>query len=64
MLVCCYSILALNAKNKASLRTTIPMFVVRQWNLQPGDELEWSFEVSKEDDQLVLVGRRVKPSKK
>jgi hypothetical protein len=54
------STLALNAKHKASLRTTIPMFVVKQWNLQPGNEIEWSFEVSKEDNELVLVGRRVK----
>ncbi len=39
-------------------------FVVKQWHLSAGDELEWSFEVSNEDDQLVLVGRKVKPSKK
>lgn len=57
------TVLTLNAKNKASLRTTIPMFVVKQWHLSAGDEVEWSFEVSKDGD-LVLVARKVKSAKK
>jgi len=29
----------------ASLRTTIPMSVVRQWKLKDGDELDWEWKV-------------------
>lgn len=35
------------ASGKDSLRTTIPMSIVRQWNLSAGDELDWSWEVIK-----------------
>jgi hypothetical protein len=35
--------LALNAPNRASLRTTIPMFIVKQWKLKVGDKLDWVF---------------------
>jgi hypothetical protein len=36
---------AKNAKDSASLRTTIPMSMVRQWQLQPKDKLHWRWEV-------------------
>ena len=39
--------LALNAPNKASLRTTIPMFIVKQWGLKAGDKLDWLLEARK-----------------
>ena len=29
----------------ASLRTTIPMSVVRQWKLKEGDKLDWEWKV-------------------
>jgi bifunctional DNA-binding transcriptional regulator/antitoxin component of YhaV-PrlF toxin-antitoxin module len=46
--------LALNAPKKASLRTTIPMFIVRQWGLKPGDKLDWSLEARK-NEMIILV---------
>jgi hypothetical protein len=46
--------LALNAPNKASLRTTIPMFIVKQWGLRPGDKLDWSLD-SKRNEIIILV---------
>ena len=36
--------LILNAPNKASLRTTIPMFIVKQWQLKADDKLDWSLQ--------------------
>ncbi len=50
--------LALNAPNKASIRTTIPMFIVKQWGLKPGQQLDWSFEKSNAGE-LVVVVRKV-----
>lgn len=47
--------LALNTKNKASLRTTVPMFIVKQWNLKAGEELEWSLEVCKNGELVATV---------
>ena len=34
-----------NAKSFASLRTTIPISIVRQWKLKQKDKLYWEFEV-------------------
>jgi hypothetical protein len=53
--------LTLNTKNRASLRTTIPMFIVRQWNLKPGDDVEWSIEICG-NGELVAVVRRTIPA--
>jgi ABC-type uncharacterized transport system YnjBCD substrate-binding protein len=36
---------AKNAKDSASLRTTIPMSMVKQWQLKPKDKLCWRWEV-------------------
>jgi hypothetical protein len=36
---------AKNAKSFASLRTTIPISMVRQWKLKPKDKLYWEWEV-------------------
>ena len=33
-----------NTKKFASLKTTIPISMVRQWNLKSGDKLDWSWE--------------------
>ena len=52
--------LSLNTTKKASLRTTVPMSIVKQWNLKAGDELDWSWEVIKGD----MVVRVRKASKK
>ncbi len=42
-----------------SLRTTIPMGIVKQFNLSEGDELYW--EIRAEGGELIIV---VKPLKK
>jgi hypothetical protein len=55
--------LALNTPNKASLRTTIPMFIVKQWGLKAGDKLDWSLE-ARSKNEITIVVRKVEGSKK
>jgi hypothetical protein len=56
--------LALNTANKASLRTTVPMFIVKQWGLKPGHKLDWSLEVcGSSNNELVVVVRKAKAKK-
>ena len=40
-----------------SLRTTIPMSIVRQWKLKDGDRLDWEWKVI--EGQLVLVVSKI-----
>jgi len=42
----------------ASLRTTIPMPVVKQWKLKEGDRLDWEWKV--QDGEMVLIVRKVR----
>jgi hypothetical protein len=51
-----WEVLAKNSPNFASLRTTIPMNMVRQWNLKPRSKLDWSWEVV--NGEMVIVVRR------
>ena len=47
------------AKTKSiSLRTTVPMSIVKQFNLEAGDKLSWKLKV--EEGELVII---VKPLK-
>lgn len=41
----------------ASLRTTIPMSIVRQWKLKDGDKLDWEWRVI--DGKMALVVTRL-----
>ena len=41
-----------------SLRTTIPMGIVKQFNLSEADEIDW--EIRAEDGELIIVVRPVK----
>jgi len=41
----------------ASLRTTIPMSIVKQWKLDDGDKLDWEWKVI--EGQMVLVVTKV-----
>jgi bifunctional DNA-binding transcriptional regulator/antitoxin component of YhaV-PrlF toxin-antitoxin module len=50
------STLALNAPGHASLRTTVPMNIIRQWGLGAGDKLEWSWEAR--DNEMIVVVRK------
>jgi hypothetical protein len=54
--------LALNSPNKASLRTTIPMFIVKQWGLHAGDKLDWSLEARR--DEIVIVVKKAETKNK
>ena len=49
--------LAKNSKRFASLRTTVPMSIVKQWKLKEGDKLEWSWEAV--NSEMVLRVRKV-----
>jgi hypothetical protein len=49
--------LARNSPNFESLRTTVPMSIVKQWKLKPGDKLDWSWEVV--NGQMALVVKKV-----
>ena len=48
--------LSIATSGKESLRTTVPMSIVKQFKLKAGDKLDWNFEVK--ESELVLV---VKP---
>jgi hypothetical protein len=53
---------AIKASSKfASLRTTIPMSIVRQWKLKDGDKLDWEWKVI--DGKMALMVTRVSKSK-
>jgi hypothetical protein len=41
----------------ASLRTTIPMSIVKQWKLQSGDKLDWEWKVI--EGRMALVVSKV-----
>lgn len=56
------TILALNAANKASLRTTVPMFIVKQWELKPGDVLDWSLDAR--CNEIVIIVKKLTAKKK
>jgi len=53
--------LTLAATKSVSLRTTVPMSIVKQFNLEAGDKLSWKFEVR--DKEMIIVVRPVKSSK-
>ena len=48
------SSLTRNTAHKASLRTTVPMFIVKHLNLKPGELLDWSIEAVR-DNTIVVV---------
>ena len=47
-----------NTKQFNSLKATVPMFIVRQWGLKPGDKLEWSFEILRPQNEMAVVVRK------
>ncbi|MDN5844799.1 MAG: AbrB family transcriptional regulator [Candidatus Nitrosocosmicus sp.] len=50
------STLARNSPKFASLRTTVPMSIIKQWNLKEGDKIEWSWEILQ--GEMVVVVRK------
>ena len=53
--------LAKNSPKFASLRTTIPMSIVKQWKLKEGDKLDWEWTVL--NNEMVVTVRRGSPDK-
>jgi antidote-toxin recognition MazE-like antitoxin len=47
-----------NSPKFASLRTTVPISVVKQWKLQEGDKLDWEWKVV--DGEMVLIVKKLK----
>ena len=45
-------------KTSQSLRTTVPMGIIKQFGLKEGDKLLWKFDVK--DNKLVIVIEPVK----
>lgn len=52
------TVLTKAAPKTNSLRTTVPIFIVRQFNLSEGDMLEWELRVI--DGELLIVAHPVK----
>ncbi|MDP9290320.1 MAG: hypothetical protein M3P08_19280 [Thermoproteota archaeon] len=45
--------LAKASSNFASLRTVVPMSIVKQWQLKEGDQLDWSWEAR--NGEMIIV---------
>jgi hypothetical protein len=45
----------------ASLRTTIPMSIVKQWKLKDGDKIDWEWKVL--EGKMALIVTSVSKSK-
>jgi antitoxin component of MazEF toxin-antitoxin module len=52
----------LNSSKRKSLRSTIPISVVRNMGLKEGDNLSWKYEIK--NDEIVTTVRKVKTSTK
>jgi bifunctional DNA-binding transcriptional regulator/antitoxin component of YhaV-PrlF toxin-antitoxin module len=52
------TILSLAATKRASLRTTVPMSIVKQFDLKVGDKLDWTFNAN--GNELIIIVRPVK----
>ncbi|HMK94110.1 MAG TPA: hypothetical protein VK536_01795 [Candidatus Limnocylindrales bacterium] len=50
--------LSVATSGKGSLRTTVPMNVLKQFDLKAGDYLDWTYDVVK--GELAIVVRPVK----
>jgi len=50
--------LSLNSSKRSSLRTTVPISLVKQWDLQMGDKLDWVIKIC--DGELVAVVKKKK----
>jgi hypothetical protein len=53
---------ALNSSKRKSLRSTIPMSVVKNMGLKVGDNLSWKYEIR--DGEIVTTIRKAKALKK
>jgi molybdopterin-binding protein len=51
-----------NSSKRKSLRSTVPMSVVKNMGLKVGDKLSWKYEIR--NGEIVTTIRKVKPSNK
>ena len=56
------TVLSKATSKSKSLRTTIPIWIVRQFNLVEGDMLKW--EIRAENGELIIVVKPIKKDKK
>ncbi len=54
------TILQIATTGKDSLRTTVPMSIVKHYKLQVGDKLDWDFFIK--DGEIVLIVRPLRIS--
>jgi bifunctional DNA-binding transcriptional regulator/antitoxin component of YhaV-PrlF toxin-antitoxin module len=47
---------------KESLRTTVPMSILKQFNLEAGDKLDWTLEAR--NNEIIIIVQPVKGGKK
>jgi hypothetical protein len=50
--------LALATTGKESLRTTVPMSIIKNFKLKAGDKLDWNFDVK--DGKMIIVVQPVR----
>ena len=43
---------------KASLKTTIPVFIVKQFKLKKGDNLDWCIDMH--NNEMVIIVKKIK----
>jgi hypothetical protein len=62
MLVTMGEITSLTKNTKAfySLKTTVPISIVRDWKLKPGDKLDWTRKII--DNEIGIVVKKVETS--
>jgi hypothetical protein len=53
--------LAKASSNFATLRTVVPMSIVKQWGLKVGDKLDWAWEAK--ENEMILIVRKVSKRK-
>jgi bifunctional DNA-binding transcriptional regulator/antitoxin component of YhaV-PrlF toxin-antitoxin module len=52
--------LSVATSGKESLRTTVPMSILKHFKLEAGDKLDWDFEAR--NNELIIVVRPLKAS--
>jgi hypothetical protein len=55
------STLSVNKRGFASLKTTIPMSMIKHWDLKPHDKLSWDWKVL--EGEMVMVVSKYTESK-
>ena len=46
------------SSGKASLKTTVPVFIVKQFKLKKGDNLDWRIDMY--NNEMVIIVKKIK----